>query len=63
MHTSTLDKTEGAIKKDNPENIATQDSQTEEPQNKITAKYMLETTIRKQYETVFFAERKKERKF
>ena len=42
------ENTEGAIKMDNPEKLATQDPQDEEKQNKNTTQYLLDTTIRKQ---------------
>ena len=41
-----LENTEGAIKMDNPEKLATYDRQSEE--NKITTQYVLDTTLRKQ---------------
>ena len=38
---------EGAIKKDNPEKLATWGTQDEEKQNKNTTQYVLDTTMRK----------------
>ena len=40
-----LENTEGVIKNDNPEKLATQCGEDEEKQNKHTIQYMLETTI------------------
>jgi hypothetical protein len=40
--------TEGAIKKDNSEKLATYGSQDEDKQNKNTTQYVLDTTMRKQ---------------
>jgi len=43
----TLANTEGAIKTDNPEKLATYGTQDEEKQNKNTTHYVLDTTLRK----------------
>ena len=43
-----LENTEGAIKMNNPEKLATQGTQDEEKQSKNTAQYVLGTTMRKQ---------------
>ena len=45
------EKADGAIKKDNPEKLATWGTQDEEKQNKNTTQYMLDTTICKQTQT------------
>ena len=39
----TLENTEGAIKMDNPEKLATQGTQDEEKQSKNTTQYVLNT--------------------
>jgi hypothetical protein len=39
------------MKRDNPEKLATQETQDEEKQNKNTTLYVLDTTIRKQTHT------------
>ena len=39
------------MKKDNPEKLATQETQDEEKQNKNTTHYVLDTPIRKQTQT------------
>ena len=49
-NTLTLEKTNGAVKKDDPdlEKLATQGTQDEDKQNKNTTQYVLDTTIRQQ---------------
>ena len=42
-----LEKTEGAIKIDNPEKMTTRGTQDEEIQNKNTTQYVLDTPMRK----------------
>jgi hypothetical protein len=43
-----LENTEGAIKMNNPEKLATYGTQDEEKQSKNTTQYVLGTTMRKQ---------------
>ena len=47
-HTISVENTEGVIKMDNREKLATQSTQDEEKQNKNTTQYALDTTMRKQ---------------
>ena len=44
----TLEHTDGAIKKDNPEKLAAQGTQYDEKQNKNITQHVLDTTMRKQ---------------